>query len=127
MTIQYTVKKGSYCNAKHCVESARVQSYSGPHFPSFGMNTDRYLSLRIQSECGKMRTRITPNRDTFLSSDNQRIKKFYAAALVRECPDLVVTRKQNLPFADVLQNECFPNFTREHQRWIQFLIKLQNP
>ena len=24
-----------------------------------------YLSLRIQSECGKMQTRITPNTDTF--------------------------------------------------------------
>ena len=30
------------------------------------MNTERYsVSLRIQSECGKMRTRITPNTDTF--------------------------------------------------------------
>ena len=68
------------------------------------------VSLRIQSECGKIRTRITPNRDTFLRSDNQRIKKLYAAALVKECPDLVVTRKQNLPFADVLQNWVFSKF-----------------
>ena len=35
-------------------------SYSGPHFPSFGLNTEIYgVSLRIQPECGKMRTRIT--------------------------------------------------------------------
>ena len=26
-----------------------------------------YLSLRVQSECGKMRTRITPNRNTFFA------------------------------------------------------------
>ena len=32
------------------------------------MNTERYgVSLRIQSECGKIRTRITPNTDTFLA------------------------------------------------------------
>ena len=31
-----------------------------------GLNTERYpVSLRIQSECEKMRTRITPNTDTF--------------------------------------------------------------
>ena len=50
----------------HCVESVRVRSYFGPHFPAFGLNTERYeLSLRIQSECGKMRTRITPNTNSF--------------------------------------------------------------
>ena len=32
--------------------------FSGPHFPAFGLNTERYeVSLRIQSECGKIRTR----------------------------------------------------------------------
>ena len=36
------------------------------HFLAFGLNTERYkVSLRIQSECGKIRTRITPNTDTF--------------------------------------------------------------
>ena len=35
-------------------------------FPACGLNTERYfVSLRIQSECGKMQTRITPNTDTF--------------------------------------------------------------
>ena len=35
-------------------------------FPPYGLNTERYrVSLRLQSECGKIRTRITPNRDTF--------------------------------------------------------------
>ena len=49
-----------------CVKSVRIRSYSGPHFPAFGMNTERQrLSFRIQFECGKMRTRITPNMDTF--------------------------------------------------------------
>ena len=39
---------------------------STPAFPAFELNTERYgVSPRIQSECGKMRTRITPNTDTF--------------------------------------------------------------
>ena len=51
---------------KHCVKSVRIRSYSGPYFPTFGLNTEGYsLSLRIQSEHGKIRTRITPNTDTF--------------------------------------------------------------
>ena len=50
----------------HWVKSVRIRSYSGPYFPAFSVNTDRYsVSLRIQSECGKMRTRITPNTNTF--------------------------------------------------------------
>ena len=50
----------------HCVESIRIRSYSGPSFPVFGLNTKRYsVSLRIQSECGKIRTIIGQNTDTF--------------------------------------------------------------
>ena len=50
----------------HCVKNVRIRSYSGPHFPAFGRNTERYgVTLRIHSKCGKMRTRITPNTDTF--------------------------------------------------------------
>ena len=50
----------------HCVKSVRTRSYSGPHFPAFGLNTKRYeVSLCIQSKCGKMWTRIIPNTDTF--------------------------------------------------------------
>ena len=49
-----------------CVKIVRIWSYSGPHFPAFGLNTKRYsVSLRIQSECRKIRTRVTPNTDTF--------------------------------------------------------------
>ena len=32
----------------HCVKSVRIRSYSGPCFPAFGLNTERYsVSLRI--------------------------------------------------------------------------------
>ena len=49
----------------HCVKSVRIRSHSGPYFPAFGLNAKRYsVSLLIQSEYGKIRTRITPNTDT---------------------------------------------------------------
>ena len=38
----------------------------GPYFSPFGLNTERYkVSLRVQSERGKIWTRTTPNTDTF--------------------------------------------------------------
>ena len=40
--------------------------FSGPYFPAFGMNTEKYgVSLCIQSKCRKIRTRKTPNTDIF--------------------------------------------------------------
>ena len=42
------------------MKSVRIRSYSGLHFHAFGVG-----SLRFQSECGKIRTRITPNTENF--------------------------------------------------------------
>ena len=53
----------------YCVKSLRIRNFSDPNFPAFGLNTERYgVSLRIQSECGKIRTRKTPNTDTFYAA-----------------------------------------------------------
>ena len=50
----------------HCMKSVRIRSYSGPYIPTFGLNTERCgLFLRIQSGCGEIRARITPNTGTF--------------------------------------------------------------
>ena len=50
----------------HCVKSVRIRSFFGSYFPAFGMKTERYgVSLRIQSEWRKTRTRKSPNSDTF--------------------------------------------------------------
>ena len=50
----------------HCVKSVTIRSFSGPYFPGFGLNTERYrVCLRIPSECGKMGTGKTPNTDIF--------------------------------------------------------------
>ena len=43
------------CAILHCAKSVCIWSYSGPHFPALGLNTER-ISMRI---------RITPNTDTF--------------------------------------------------------------
>ena len=52
----------------HCAKCVGIRSYSGPYCPAFGLNMERYgVSLRNQSKCGKIRTRITPNMDTFHS------------------------------------------------------------
>ena len=37
-----------YIKADHCVKTVRIRSYSGPHFPACGLNTERYsVSFRI--------------------------------------------------------------------------------
>ena len=39
----------------HRGKSIHIRSYSDPHFPALEPNTERHsVSLRIQSECGKM-------------------------------------------------------------------------
>ena len=48
------------------MKSAHIWSFSGPYFPAFGLNTESYeVSLCIQSECDKIRTRETLNKYTF--------------------------------------------------------------
>ena len=49
------------------MRSVRIRRFSGPHFPTFGLNTEQryFATLRIQSKCGKIRSRKTPDNDTF--------------------------------------------------------------
>ena len=48
------------------MRNAHIRNFSGPYFPTFEMITERhFVSLRILSECGKIRSRKTPNTDTF--------------------------------------------------------------
>ena len=51
----------------HCEKSVRIWSFSGLYFPAFGLkySVEVYSIRSIQSECGKIRTRKTPNTDTF--------------------------------------------------------------
>ena len=69
--MKFNFYSSTYCfwicfDNSHCVKSDRIRSYSGSHFPSSRLNTERYsVSLGIQYECGKIRTITTPNTDTF--------------------------------------------------------------
>ena len=51
-----------------CVKSVCIRSYPGLYFRAFGLNTERYgVSLCIQSDCAKIRTKIAPNTETPIS------------------------------------------------------------
>ena len=40
--------------------------FFGPYFPAFGLNMEIYrVNIRIQSKYGKIRTKKSPNTDTF--------------------------------------------------------------
>ena len=57
-------------------KSVRIRSFSGLHFPAFGLNTViYYVSLRI-SECGKMQTIKTPTTDTLCSGGSKLLTHF---------------------------------------------------
>ena len=66
----------------HCVKSVRIWSLSGPYFPAFRLNTERYsVFLCIQSEVGKTRTRKYPNTDTFQAVHWTKINPVHATGL----------------------------------------------
>ena len=52
---------------------SKYKVFSGPYFPVFGLSTERYsVSLRIQSECEKIRTRKNSLFGHFSRSGNKR-------------------------------------------------------
>ena len=71
----------------HYVKSVRIRSFSDLYFPVFGLNTERYsVFLRIQSGCGKIRTRKTPNIDTFqCSGTDKKVTVFNFPTYYDEC------------------------------------------
>ena len=63
--LDYIVVKYKSSHPERYIESICIWSFSGLHIPSFGLNTEIYIvSLRIQSKCGKIRTRKTFNTST---------------------------------------------------------------
>ena len=50
----------------HCVKSVQNGVFSGPYFPEFGLNTERYeVSLLFSPNAGKYGLEKTPYFDTF--------------------------------------------------------------
>ena len=67
-----------------CVKSIHIQSFSGPYFPAFGLNTEIYeINLRIQSEFRKMQTRKTPDMDSFYAVTNSNCSSCFFFILQR--------------------------------------------
>ena len=61
---------GRFLNAK-CVKRVRIESFSGPYFPAFGLNTERYyVSLGIQFEFWESKDQKNSAYGHFLLSDN---------------------------------------------------------
>ena len=57
---------------------SKYEVFSGPYFPAFGLNTERYfVALCIQSECRKIRTRKNSVFGHFSRSVNARICDIY--------------------------------------------------
>ena len=57
-----------YC---HSWKVSKYGVFSGPYFPAFGLNTERYsIRIRIQPECEKIRTRKNSVFGHFLRSEN---------------------------------------------------------
>ena len=95
------------------VKGVRIHSYSGAYFLALGPNTYIYsISLRIQLECGKMRTRITPNTDTFYAVFTPLVFSIYGS-LGKECHKFyfrvsdLLSEKRNLPNPAVELLVCF--------------------
>ena len=56
---------------QHCVKGVRIRSFSVRNLPAFGLNTEIFsVSSHTQSEFGKIRTRKSPNTDTFHAVQN---------------------------------------------------------
>ena len=67
-TFQYTSSFSNFSlgnSGQHYVKSVRVRKFSGPYLLVFQLNTARYMTPRIQYKYEKIRTRKTPNKDTF--------------------------------------------------------------
>ena len=100
-------------NNLHCVKSVRIRSFFGPYFPAYS------VSLRIQSECGKTRTRKTPNTNTFhavfLSDSGTRSRSSH-----RRCS----VKKVLLNFSQISQeNSCVGVFFIR-ESWGNFIREL---
>ena len=49
----------------HCVKNVRIRSFSGPYFPAFGLNTERYTEYLSVFSTNAVRTRKTAGLQIF--------------------------------------------------------------
>ena len=78
--------------------SARIWSFPGPYFLAFWLNKEGYeVSLRIQSECWKIRTRKTPNSYNFNAARMCKLAEGYLLWRDLWQPNESLRRLTNLP------------------------------
>ena len=86
------------------MKRVHILSFSGSYFFAFGLNTERYfVSLRILSEYGKIRTRKSPNINTFHAEEIIHIQSKYG----KICDKVFKNGKKNIFF---VKKELLKNF-----------------
>ena len=107
---------------KYCVKSVRIWSFSGPYFPAFELNMERYrVSLRIKSKYRKIRTRKTSNTGTFHIVKVKKSKYFKVIHSKR------LNREKTSDFAEDV-NITHPNysFLPKNRSRLQFCAQLMS-
>ena len=71
-------------------KNARILSFSDPYFRAFRLNTETYfVTLQIQSKCGKIHTRKTLTTNTFYSEEvinsTRRMLLYYFPLFIATC------------------------------------------
>ena len=98
----------------HCAKSVRLWSFSGPYFPALGLNTEIYsVKLRIQFECGKVRTRKTPNTH----SDN-----FYTVFTIEETRIIFVLSPRQGYGKYFIIFICFDSISKRSNKFFRFFF-----
>ena len=91
----------AYLNTFHYVKSVLIfiRSFSGPYFPAFGLNMERYMgvSLRTQSECEEIRTRKTPNTDTLHTVFGDTFESVHSRSIGNMGPSLLFESSEKTP------------------------------
>ena len=104
-----------YIGYPHCVKSVQIRSFSGPYFPAFGLNTERYnVSVCIQSECGKIQTRKNSIFGHFS----------YSACAHKQAAIGVQISTMQTQGVEITLIQCCFNVTTLKQRWTNVISTL---
>ena len=88
--------------------------FSGPYFPAFGLNTERYfVSLHIQSECGKIQSRKNSVFGHFSHSDQDAYLRYFMLLDIQKTgKSLCIVWKWAYPFPSLTAvTQSFNKFT----------------
>ena len=91
--------------------------FPGPYFPTFGMNKDRYrVSHRMQSECGKIRTR---KNSVFAHFSRSVIHSLHLATLSLQYLIIAKTNWTSNHFPNILRHfdVCQTSLSPQVKRW----------